>query len=52
VLRTAGVYETVDCPTTTQIAAATEVYLGGHVYDVTEAVKDALVAAGYTVAEV
>jgi hypothetical protein len=49
VLKTAGVYRTVDNPSQTDIDAASEVYLGGHVYTVTQAVADALTAAGYTV---
>lgn len=48
VLRIAGVYSTVDTPSQTQIDTATEVYLGGHVYTVTDAVATALAAAGYT----
>jgi hypothetical protein len=48
VLKTAGVYATVDTPSQTQIDAATEYYAGGHVYTVTQAVADALAAAGYT----
>lgn len=49
VLRTAGVYATVVTPSQTQIDSATEYYAGGHVYTVTQAVADALTAAGYTV---
>lgn len=49
VLKTAGVYATVDNPTQEQLDAATEVYLGGHVYTVSDAVATALAAAGYTV---
>ncbi len=49
VLKLNGVYETVDGPTTDQMAAASEVYLGGHVYYVTETVAAALTEAGYTV---
>lgn len=47
VLKTNGVYSTVDTPTEAQMAAATEVYIGGHVYEVTNDVADALRAAGY-----
>jgi hypothetical protein len=47
VLRIAGVYTTVDVPSETQIATATEVYIGGHIYPVTDAVATALTAAGY-----
>lgn len=49
VLRIAGAYQTIDTPTQTQIDAATEVYLGGHVHQVDQATADRLVAAGYTV---
>lgn len=49
VLKEAGVYSTVDTPDTNRIAAAEEVYLGGHVYAVTDAEAADLVAAGYTV---
>lgn len=49
VLKVAGVYATYDYPTQDQIDSATEVYLGGHVYEVTQTVADALVAAGYSV---
>lgn len=48
VLRIAGAYLTVDTPGQAQIDTATEVYLGGHVYTVTDAVATALAAAGYT----
>jgi hypothetical protein len=49
VLRTAGVYRTLDNPSQTDIDAASEVYLGGHIYTVTQTVADALTIAGYTV---
>ena len=47
VLKIGGVYQTVDTPSTDQCSSATEVYLGGHIYPVTQAVADALTAAGY-----
>lgn len=47
VLKTNGVYETVMTPTVDQIAAASEVYQGGHSYEVSDAVATALTAAGY-----
>lgn len=50
VLKVDGVYVTVDDPSQDQIDAATEAYIGGHVYTVTQSVADALTAAGYTVA--
>jgi hypothetical protein len=49
VLKIAGVYSTVDSPSQDTIDTATEVYLGGRVYTVTQAVADALTAAGYVV---
>ncbi len=49
VLKIDGVYKTYDMPTANQIAAASEVYQGGHVYQVTQTVADALEAAGYDV---
>ena len=49
VLKTAGVYSTVDVPTQAQIDTASEVYLGGHVYEVSNVVAAALLDAGYTV---
>lgn len=47
-LKINGTYRTVDTPSQTDLDSATEVYLGGHVYAVTQAVADALNAAGYT----
>lgn len=47
VLKIAGVYSTWDYPSDLDIAAASEVYLGGHVYIVTDSVAAALTAAGY-----
>lgn len=47
VLKIDGTYTTVVNPTVDQINAATEVYLGGHVYEVSDAVATALAAAGY-----
>lgn len=49
VMKVAGVYATYDYPYQGTVDLATEVYLGGHVYTVTQAVADALTAAGYTV---
>lgn len=49
VLKIDGAYTTLDFPTQDQIDSATEVYLGGHVYTVSDAVGAALTAAGYTV---
>lgn len=49
VLRIGGTYRTLDSPSQSDIDLATEVYMGGHVYTVTDAVADALRAAGYTV---
>ena len=49
VVRIAGQYLTVDTPDQLTLALATEVYLGGHEYVVSDAVATALTAAGYTV---
>lgn len=47
VLKISGVYVTIDCPDQLTLATATEVYLGGHLYPVTKATANALIAAGY-----
>ena len=47
VLKIDGTYATYTYPTTDQIASATEVYLGGHVYEVSSAIATALTNAGY-----
>ena len=47
VLKTAGVYTTVQTPTVAQCAAADIVYLGGHIYTVSDDEAAALTAAGY-----
>jgi hypothetical protein len=44
-----GSYQTVSYPTQDQIAASAAVYLGGHIYEVSDEEAAALVAAGYTV---
>lgn len=49
VVRIAGQYLTVDTPDQLTLGLATEVYLGGHEYEVSEVVAAALTAAGYTV---
>jgi hypothetical protein len=49
VLKHDGVYQTYDTPSDVLVNSAEEVYLGGHVYEVTPAVADALVLAGYQV---
>lgn len=49
VIKIGGVYQTVDNPEQSTLDLATEVYLGGHIYTVTQTVADALTAAGYTV---
>lgn len=53
VVKISGVYTTVRTPTSTQLDDAggregIDFFLGGHVYTVTDAVSDALIAAGYT----
>lgn len=45
VLETAGVYSSLRFPTQDEIAAATNAYLGGHEYVVSDAIKTALIAA-------
>lgn len=52
VLKIGGVYQTITTPTTAQIDSATEYYAGGHVYVVSAAVSAALIAAGYTTADI
>lgn len=50
VLRRAdGTYETVDTPTTDDIDAALEAYIGGHIYPVDDDTATRLTDAGYTV---
>jgi hypothetical protein len=49
VLKIDGVYQTVSHPSQSQIDAASEVYLGGHVHDISQETADALTAAGYVV---
>lgn len=48
VLKIGGVYTIIDTPTSTDIDSATEYYAGGHIYTVSQAVADALAAAGFT----
>lgn len=48
VLKTAGVYRTVEHPSQDELDAASEVYLGGHIYTVSATTAAALEAAGYT----
>lgn len=49
VLKLNGVYVTKDTPTVDETLAATEVYMGGHIYTINNITADALVAAGYAV---
>lgn len=50
VIKKNGVYSTVDAAAVPdQLATADIVYLGGHIYEVTESEAADLVAAGYTV---
>ena len=49
VLKEGGVYTTYGSVTVDQLAAAQEVYLGGHIYTVDSATATALTAAGYSV---
>ena len=47
VLRIDGVYATYDTPDQLTVASATEVYMGGHVYEISAATATALTNAGY-----
>ena len=47
VVKVGGEYQTVDNPEQSLLDTATEVYLGGHIYTVTQDVADALTSAGY-----
>lgn len=49
VLRIGGTYGTYDEPSESLIDTATECYLGGHVYQISDDVAAALTAAGYAV---
>jgi len=46
-----GSYRAVRFPTQDEIAAATTAYIGGHEYDVDDATKAALIAAGVGVTD-
>lgn len=52
VLKIDGEYYEIRTPSQDEIAIASEVYLGGHVYTVTAEEKEALELAGYEVTEV
>ena len=47
VLLVDGAYVTREHPSQDELDAATEVYLGGHIYEVSETVATALEAAGF-----
>ena len=47
VLKENGVYSSVRFPDVDRVNAAQEVYLGGHIYTITEAVSALLIDAGY-----
>lgn len=47
VVRIGGVYQTLDYPDQDLLALASEVYLGGHIYPLTDAQVTDLTAAGY-----
>lgn len=49
VVKVSGSYQTVDNPEQSLLDAATEVYLGGHIYTVTADVAEELIDAGFTV---
>lgn len=48
VLKNAGVYTTLDVPTSDQVDAADIAYIGGHIYEITDEEYNALIAAGYS----
>jgi len=52
VLKIDGVYYQIRTPSQDEIDSATEVYLGGHEYPVSDAVAAELIAAGYEVIDV
>jgi hypothetical protein len=47
VLKIGGVYRTVDSPSAQELEAASEAYIGGHIYQVSDTIYAALLAAGY-----
>lgn len=47
VLKINGTYATYEYPSQDLLDSATEIYLGGHIYEVSSAVATALQAAGY-----
>ena len=51
VLKIDGTYTIIRVPSTDQIDSATEYYAGGHEYEVTSGVKDALIAASIGITE-
>lgn len=50
VIKVGGVYKTITSPDQLTLLTATEIYMGGHIYEISSATAAALVAAGYTVA--
>jgi hypothetical protein len=51
VLKINNIYIVIRVPSTDQINSATEYYAGGHEYEVSEAVKSALIAANVGITE-
>lgn len=49
VIKLAGTYITLDGPTQAQQDAATEVYIGGHMYEISDTIATSLTAAGYSI---
>lgn len=49
VYKSGGVWVTKQYPSQSELDAASEVYLGGHIYEVSDDQAVALVAAGFTV---
>ena len=51
VLKINGTYKKIRVPSTDQIDSVTEYYAGGHEYEVSEAIKTALLNAGIGITE-
>lgn len=49
VLKKSGVYTIHDGPTVDQVNSADIAYLGGHIYEVTDAEAASLIAAGFSI---
>ena len=51
ILKINNVYKQIRVPSTDQVDSASEYYAGGHQYEVSEAVKSALIAANIGITE-